>query len=214
MEKFILRSLLILGTLGLAACMNAEPPEDTTGIDSHTVITSSFSQHDENSISGSGTIRFTESFVTTSSRSLALKASLDQAIALSSITTVLYSSNAIIPSNDGIAVKISRSGITVNMQISFNGNTASVNSSRLVYVDPMSVDLIVEVHNINSKARVLIWKRDFNEYSPATALVDTDRSGDLNSTLPVQNGGGPYVGLILQNATVSAARLDVQKVLD
>lgn len=213
MEKLILKSLLVLSLFSLAACSGVTP-EDISGIDSNTIISSSFSEYDANKIHGTGTIRFTESLNVSSSKSFALKASLDETIAMSSVAVVMYSSNSTIPTNDGIMVTFSRSGASVNAQISYNGNAAMVNSSKMSFYFPTSLDVIVEVHNINSKARVFIWRRNMVEYAPATADVDTERAGDLNSSLPVQRGGGPYVGLIIQRSTVTAARLDSQKVLD
>ncbi|WP_413612290.1 hypothetical protein [Bdellovibrio sp. HCB-110] len=213
MEKFILKSLLALSLFSLAACSGVEPTE-VSGIDSNVIVSSSFSEYSSEKIHGSGTIRFLDSLTVSSSKSFALKASLDDTIAMSSVSVIMYSANSVMPTNDGIMVTFSRSGASVNAQISYNGNAAMVNTSRLSFYFPTSLDLIVEVHNINSKARVLVWRRDMVEYAPATADIDTERAGDLNSSLPVQRGAGPYAGLIIQNSTVTAGRLDSQKVLD
>ncbi|WP_374073813.1 hypothetical protein [Bdellovibrio bacteriovorus] len=213
MEKFILKSLLALSLFSLAACSGVEPTE-VSGIDSNVIVSSSFSEYSSEKIHGSGTIRFLDSLTVSSSKSFALKASLDDTIAMSSVSVIMYSANSVMPTNDGIMVTFSRSGASVNAQISYNGNAAMVNTSRLSFYFPTSLDLIVEVHNVNSKARVLVWRRDMVEYAPATADIDTERAGDLNSSLPVQRGAGPYAGLIIQNSTVTAGRLDSQKVLD
>lgn len=213
MEKLILKSLTALSLLTLAACSGAEVT-DISGIDSSSLVSGSFTQYDSNKIEGSGTIRFTNTLPVLSSRSMALKASLDSTIAMSSVSVVFYSANAAISSTDGIIVTFSRSGASVIGQISFNTTTAAINSSKLSFYFPTSLDVIVEVHNINAKARVLIWRRNMVEYSPATADVDTDRAGDLDSTLPIQQGAGIYVGLIIENSSVTAARVDTQKVLD
>ncbi|KHD88188.1 MAG: hypothetical protein OM95_10505 [Bdellovibrio sp. ArHS] len=212
MEKFILRSFLALNFLTLVAC-SAANVADVSGIDSNTAVSGTFQEYDTNKIEGIGTIRFTSVLPTSSSRSLALKASLNT-VSNSWVSTVFYSSNTSIPSTNGVAVTLSRSGASVVAQISINGNSAMVNSSKLSFFVPTALDLIIEVHNVNSKARVLIWRRDMIGYSPATADVDSERSGDLDSALPTQNGGGGYVGLIIQNAAVTAARVDSQKVLD
>lgn len=213
MEKLILKSLLVLSLFSLAACSGVEPT-DVSGIDSNVIVSSSFSEYSSEKIHGSGTIRFLDSLTVSSSKSFALKASLDDTIAMSSVSVIMYSANSVMPTNDGIMVTFSRSGASVNAQINYNGNAAMVNTSRLSFYFPTSLDLIVEVHNVNSKARVLVWRRDMVEYAPATADIDTERAGDLNSSLPVQRGAGPYAGLIIQNSTVTAGRLDSQKVLD
>lgn len=214
MEKLFLRkSIFILSSSLLTACSGVQSP-DISGIDSNTVITSSFSTYSENTISGSGKVRFLNPLAVDSSKSFALKASLDGSIGLSSITIMMYSANSLLPEDNGIAIKLSRSGASVTATISYNGNSASVNNSKLVYYFPTSLDLVIDVHNVNSQARVLIWRRDMIEYSPVTADVDTERDGDLTTTLPIQKGGGSYSGLIIQNATVTAARLDSQKILN
>lgn len=214
MEKFILKSLLALSLFSLAACSGVEPA-NVSGIDSNVIVSSSFSEYSSEKIHGSGTIRFLDSLTVSSSKSFALKASLDDTIAMSSVSVIMYSANSVMPTNnDGIMVTFSRSGASVNAQISYSGNAAIVNTSRLSFYFPTSLDLIVEVHNVNSKARVLVWRRNQVEYAPATADIDTERAGDLNSSLPVQRGAGPYAGLIIQNSTVTVGRLDSQKVLD
>lgn len=213
MEKLILRFLVTISLLSLVACSGAEV-SDVTGIDSNTTITGNFSQNDTTKLEGSGTIRFTSTLPVDSSRSIALKASLDSTIAASSVAVVFYSANAAIPTTSGIMVKFTRSGASVDGQISFNSNAATVAASKMSYYFPTALDVIVEVHNIATKARVLVWRRNMVEYAAATADIDSDRSGDLNSTLPVQKGAGVFVGLILENATVTAAHVDTQKILD
>jgi len=211
-EKFILRSLFILSVLTLTSCGGVV--EDVSGIDSNTIVTSSFSEYSSSSISGSGTIRFIEALPVSSSKALALKASLDQTISMSSVTAVFYSSNGTIPSTSGIAVKFTRNGAGVTAEVIYNGTSLQVTSSKMSFYFPTSLDVIIEVHNINPKARVLVWRRNFVEYSVTTADIDSSRSGDLSGSVPVTTGGGSFAGLIIQNSTVTAARLETQKVLD
>ncbi|NUN04363.1 MAG: hypothetical protein HUU57_01260 [Bdellovibrio sp.] len=210
MEKLILRSLLILGTFVFAACGKVTE-EDVSGIDSFTTVSGAFSQSDSTKIEGSGTIRFIQALNISSSRSFTLKASLDSAISASSISVIMYSPNSALPEANGIRITLTRSGASVNGQIAFNGNSASIPSSALTYYYPASLDLVIDVHNVASKARVMIWRRNMVQYGAATADIDTD--GNMSS-LPSQNGTGNYVGLILQNATVLAAKVDNPKVLD
>ncbi|MEN0057462.1 MAG: hypothetical protein AAGB31_01400 [Bdellovibrio sp.] len=226
MEKFILNIpfqrirnngffsgvLLLSWALVLISCSGQV--EKTSGIDSNTVITGSFQTYDETTIEGSGTLRFMESLSVLTSRAFVLKASLDSTIAMSSVTVNMYSSSATVALTNGVAVTFTRSGASVVAEVSINGNTATVNSTRMAYYYPTNLDVIIEVHNVNTKARVLVWRRDLIEYSVLTADIDTDRSGDLLSSLPTQRGQGPYVGLILNNATVTTARLESQRVLD
>lgn len=214
MEKLILRSFAVIILLILTACSSSDDVTEAPGIDGNTLISGNFTQNDSTKIEGSGTIRFTNPLPILSSRSLSLKASLDSTIAMSSVAAIFYTPNAIIPTTEGIVVTFSRSGASINAQVSFNGNAAAVKSSKVSFYFPTALDLIIEVHNVQNKARVLIWRRNTVEYAAATADIDTDRADDFEGTLPTQKGTGAYVGLILQNATVTGARVEAQKVLD
>lgn len=215
MEKFILRRLLPILTLPfLFAGCNSAPMEEVTGIDSNTQIVGAFSQYDNAKITGTGRVRFTATLPNPSSRSLSLKANLDQTIANSSVAAIFYSSDATVPTNNGVVVTFSRNGLNVQVTIAVGNSVRTVNSSRLTFLYPASLDVIIDVHNVGSQARVLIWRRDSVGYTAGTADVDTDRSGDLDSALPISTGGGGFVGLSLTNATVSGAVIGVQKLLN
>lgn len=210
MEKLILRSLLILSFLAFSACGKVTE-EDVSGIDSFTTISGSFSQNDKSKIVGSGTIRFLQTLTVASSRSVTLKASLDSAITASSISLIMYSPNSTLPESNGVRITFTRAGASVDGQIAFNGNTATMPSSALNYYYPASLDVVIDVHNVDSKARVMIWRRNMVQYAAATADIDTNSNV---TSLPSLNASGIYMGLILQNATVLAAKVDNPKVLD
>ncbi|MGZ3768960.1 MAG: hypothetical protein ACXVCP_05670 [Bdellovibrio sp.] len=211
MEKYFLNSFLAFSFIILTACSGAEP-DNTDGIDSNSVTSGSFTTYNNSKIEGSGTILFTEVLTLNTSRSIALAGSLDSASGSSTLSAVFYSGSNNITTTDGIAVTFIRSGSNVNVQISYNGNSAMVDSSKTSFYFPASLDLIIDIHNYGSQARVLIWRRNSVQYTAASADVDTSRTGDMVSTLPLQKGSGIYAGLILQNATVISARLGTQKV--
>lgn len=218
MEKFVLRLVVLLTPLwllSLTSCSGGSAdPVAASGIDANILISGNFSQNDSDKIEGSGTVRFTNTLLNSSSRSFSLKATLDSTIASSNVSVVFYSAEASIPLTNGLIVTFSRSGASVIGQVGFNGNTATITASKMTFYFPTALDVIIDFHNVNNKARILIWRRNMVEYAAATADVDTDRAGDLDSTLPQQKGGGTFVGLILQNATVTTARVDSQKVLN
>ncbi|WP_374030087.1 hypothetical protein [Bdellovibrio bacteriovorus] len=213
MEKFILKSLFILGALTLAGCAPAEV-QDITGLDSYTIVTGSFSQADSTAVHGTGTIRFTETLVNYSSKSIAFKASLNDTIAMSTVTVVFYAVNSNIPANDGIQIQFARSGASVTGTIRNNSSSSTMNNANLTFLFPTSLDLIVEVHNVGTKATVIIWRRNMVEYSVATADIYSENAGDISPALPNTHAGGTFVGMILQNATVTAAKIENQRVLD
>lgn len=188
--------------------------EEILGIDSNTQVVGSFSQYDKAKITGSGRVRFTATLPNPSSRSLHLSANLDQTIANSSVSAIFYSSDATVPTNNGVIVTFSRNGLNVEVKIAIGNSEHQVHSTRLNFLYPAALDVIIDVHNNGSQARVLIWRKDRMGYSADTADVDTIRPGDMVTNLPVSSGGGGFVGLSLTNATVSAATIGAQKLLN
>lgn len=214
MEKFLLKTFLALSLFTLAACSGPEPESVISGIDSNSIISGSFTTYNNSRIQGSGVLLFTEALPLFTNRSITLRATLDNAVGSSTLTVVFYSTSSAIPFNDGVSVTFSRAGASVNAQISYNGNSATVTSSKMSFYFPSDLDVVIDIHNAASQARVLIWRRNLIEYSAATADVDTSRTGDLSAPLPVQRGAGPYAGLIIANATVTEARIGLPKVQD
>lgn len=215
MEKLILRHLFILVLpLTLASC-GGSGLEEVYGIDSNTLVVGSFSQYDNAKITGSGRVRFNTTLPLSSSRSFSLKASLDQTISNSTVAAIFYSTDLTVPTNNGVIVTFARNGINVQVTIAIGNSSATVNSSRLTFLNPVSLDLVIDVHNSGPQARVLIWRKDSTVgYTPATADVDTQRSGDLTGSLPSSTGGGGIVGLSIVNSTVSGAAIGPQKYLN
>lgn len=216
MEKYILNSLKIILFLPLllAACSGTNL-EEVYGIDANSQVVGSFSQYDNAKITGTGRVRFTATLPNPSSRAFNLKASLDQTINNSSVSVIFYSEDSTVPTNKGIVVTFSRNGANVEVTISVNGSAAStVSSSKLVFYYPASLDVILDVHNVNGQARVLIWRRDLIGYTAATADVDTARSGDISPSINGLSATGTFAGLSITNATVSAASFSSQKLLD
>lgn len=213
MEKLILKYLFILGTLTLAACSPGEVA-DVSGLDSYSIVSGSFSQADSTALHGTGTVRFSTSLPgVASSRSLTLKASLNDTISASTVTAVLYASDLNIAGSSGVAVKFIRQGASVAAQIAVNGNSGNVSTDSLSFYFPTALDVIIDVHNVGTKSRIYIWRRDNVVYAPTSADIDSE--ADLSPSLPAnQKGAGLFAGLILQNATVTAAQISTSKVLD
>lgn len=204
---------MLVAGLSLTACSSSDL-EPVYGIDPNTIVVGTFTQYDNAKlISPSGTIRFDSVLPFYSNRSFSLKATLDETLSTSSVKAIFYSSDQTLQqANDGISVTFARSGVNVTANISFNGSSAAVNSSKLTFYYPASLDVIIEVHNINNQARVFIWRRDLSILTAQTADVDTDRSADLASSVSKAAGTGGFVGLTLLNATVSAAKVGLAQV--
>lgn len=215
MEKFILKSLLILGFLATAACSSGGEVEDISGLDSYSVVSGSFSQADSTALHIAGTtgvVRFTSTLPgVSSSRSISLKASLNN-VTLSDVSAVFYASDSSVSGSTGIVVTFSRTGASVNASITFNGQTCTVTSSDMGFYIPNNIDVVIDVHNVGTKSRVYIWRRDNLVYAPTSA--DVDSNSDVSSALPTAVGPGTFAGLILNYATVTAAQVSTPKVLD
>ena len=223
MEKLILRfcqkinrQLLIVSalaaSLALTACSSGAA-DDSSGIDSYTITSGSFSESSSTAITGIGSVRFVNVMNGVfSSNSLALKAELDNST--NSVTAILNSNNTLMNSSSGgVAVTFTRSGASVTGSIAVNGSSVTMNPSRLSFYVPTALDIIIEVHNISAtQSRVLIWRRDTTVYSAANADIDTDNSTDYTGAYPLTGGSGQFYGLNVNNARVTAATLGLPKV--
>lgn len=212
MEKFILRTqlkfMLPWIAISVAGC-SVTDLEPVNGIDANTIVQGSFAQYDNAKISGLGTIRFDQGLPLNSNRSLSLQASLDQTIALSSVTAILFSSNSSLNTNDGLRIELSRNGASVQGSVSLNGQQALINPARLTFYYPANLDLVIYFNNAMTPARILMWRRDLIGYTPLNADVDTQRGGDLSGSLPVATAGGSISGLVIKNSTISRATISI-----
>lgn len=213
MEKLLLRLSIILSFLLLNSCSGGSDESNLLPIDTNTQVSGVFSEYSSSKIIGSGTLRFLNTIPILTSRSLYLKGSLDELVS-SSISVIFYSPNSAVPNSEGVVIRFIRSGINISIEISVNNQTVSVTSPKVSFYIPTSLDLFIDVHNVNNRTRVLIWRKDTLGYAVATADVDTDRAGDTNQSLPPQVGGGGFVGLTLENASLSFARVDLSKIQD
>ncbi|MFS4457545.1 hypothetical protein [Bdellovibrio sp. HCB2-146] len=215
MEKFILKLTVLVSFVSLITACAPGEVDDINGINEYAYVQGSFVQRDGNVLRGTGTVRFVETLPgVLSSRSIALKADLTDSINQSSIAVIFNAANPQLPSNDGVMIKFLRSGINVIGTISVNGSTSYMNPSNISTYFPASLDVIIDIHNDSDRVRVFIWRRDSMIYTANTADIDTNSSGDVNPSLPANRGGqGIYMGLQLWNATVTAAQVDLAKVL-
>jgi len=222
-EKLVLRfpikkfgNFLIVSALAASLSLTACSPgavDDSSVIDSYTVVSGSFSESSATTISGIGSVRFVNVMNgIVSSNALALKAQLDNTN--SSITAIMNSNNTLMNSSSGgVAISFTRLGAGVTGSIAVNGNSITMNQGRLSFYVPSALDLIIEVHNISAtKSRVLIWRRDVAVYAAANADIDTDNASTITGTYPSQGGSGQFYGLSLNGATVTAAALILPKV--
>lgn len=214
MEKLILKSLFIFASLTLAGCTQGEV-EDISGLDDYSYVSGNFSQSDKTALhtSTSGSIRFSSALPgVASSRSIKLKASLNDSLTESSVAVTFYNPLQAVPSSSGISVTFVRSGASVTGSITVNGVSRNINSMAMTYFYPTSLDIVVDIHNVGTKPRVLIWRRDRTIYGVDTADVDSER--DLVTPLPNGTATGLFAGLNLVRATVTAAQVSTPMVLD
>lgn len=223
MEKLVLRFLiknsrqfLIASAFAASFSLGACSPgavDDSAVIDSYTITNGSFSQSSSTTISGFGSVRFTNVLNGIfSSNSFALKAQLDNPN--DSVTVFLNSNNMVMNSSSGgVAISFTRSGASVVGSIAVNSSSVTMNPSRLSFYVPTALDVIIEVHNISSsKSRVLVWRRDLTVYSAANADVDSENSTDYSGNYPSTGGSGQFYGLNLNGATVTGAALGLPKI--
>ncbi len=215
MEKFILRSFLILNlTLLSSSLISCSPAavSESIGIDKYQKvfgqITSTTSEEGPTVVSGTGGLLFTRGLPgITSSVSYSLRGKLDYDP--SHITIISHTSGSISPTyNSGISIKIERDGIGIKVS-TWVGNQIPVTISNgtlgsILYND---FDIIIDVHNTEDTYSILLWPKYYMVYSAATSLIAS------GTNLPEGLGNGIQFGLTMQNATFSKMLLDNAKTI-
>lgn len=210
MEKFILKSLIILAALTTIACGKETDPQ--AGIDTYVYVSGNFSQQDSVALAGTGTVRFTSTLPSINSgRSLEIAGEIFNS---GSLNATFFSDVASLPLNRGVRVNLTRtSNASLTGYISVNGSTVGIHDGRLNYITPGAFSLIIEVHNTPSLSRVIIWKKDSVTYSLANVEVDSATNAHLSGIYPLGVGGlGVYAGLQLTDARLTSAFLSEPKV--
>jgi hypothetical protein len=121
-EKFILKfstKIAICSAVIFAVACAPVEVEDINGLNPYAYVQGNFDQKTDQSLRGTGVVRFIETLPgVQSSRSVSLKAELDESLAPSSVAVVMNSSNTSLPSNNGVVVKFQRSGINIIVTVS------------------------------------------------------------------------------------------------
>ncbi|WP_413581932.1 hypothetical protein [Bdellovibrio sp. HCB288] len=226
MEKFLLRfsqktakalvsGLVLSPFLFLSAC-GGTASDEFTGIDSYTQIGGTLTTASATEINGIGKVRFLTPLAgVLTNNSFVFKGQLDGS--MTATTTLVFNSNDLnVSENSGIAIKFTRNGINVGVQVGVNGNWVTVASSITNMYAPLALDFVIDIHNDtggSNKTRVLIWR--YTPYAAATADLDTNSSGDLNSAYPAsQQAPGIYTGLIVNQSRVTGAAIGTAKLVN
>lgn len=203
---------VLLASISLLACGTSADDFVSAGLDSYVQVEPGFQTLNDNEATGNGSLRFLNVLPSLSGRSISIKGTLNQ-LTGGQISVIMYSSSANVSNSTGVNIRFTRQGTTVNGAIAINGNEVAMSPSRLSFYYPANLDLTIEVHNTGSRSRVLIWRNDLMTYTAATADIDTLNSNHINGTLPTQTASGGFVGLRLNQATVTRFRVALPKVL-
>lgn len=213
MEKFILklssklsRVALLLFFTQLIGCAPGEEGFGS-GIDAYTFVQNNFYEISDSKLHGSGSIRFIQSYGTGNGTSLELRGTLD--LTNSFITAVFFADMGL---GGGLSVNIQRIGATIKGTILYNGGVYNIIPT--LWANPANIDIVIDAHRWGGTNRILIWQRDTYGYSPATALVDSNRTTDVSPSLPT--GGQPIgtaTGLVLQQAEATKANVGFARAL-
>lgn len=202
MEKL----LLALVFVSLAACGSVSD-SSPTNLDSYNIVTGSFGTSSESNLSGVGTIRFVNTLSGVSAtHHIRLAGSLDL-LSGSTLSVILFSDSLIVDNESGVEIRFSRTGASVEGLIRVQNSTGNMDQTKLNLYFPAQLDLLIQVTNSSSGARVLVWRRDFVTYSIANADIDSSALSDVSPALPSTGGLGLYAGLKLNNATVTSAQI-------
>lgn len=175
------------------------------GLDAYLPVNDLFTEKTQSRLSGSGTIRFSSPLIG-QDMAFKLSGSLD-ALQTSYIGVVFYSNNLTVTNNSGIEVRFTRDNAGVLGDIIVRSAISAVTSPRMNFYFPASLDVIIQVKNASNGARVVVWRRDSVTYSLATADFDSADSTTINPTLPNYGGLGNFIGITMNFATVTGARV-------
>lgn len=208
MEKFLLKSVLCFSVFALlAACGSGKDKDsaDATGFDDYTVISGTLGAQNGELLSGSAWLRFNVAAPSNATAQM-INLRADLPADGSSINIVGYASPSM---NDGVQIHFQRQGANTIGNITVNSGTAvPFTATALQGFAPNNLDFMIEIHNDPSHGvRVYIWPAFQAEATAANALLDTQRVGTLVGSLPLTGANGTTMGVILQNANVSRARL-------
>ncbi|MNJ94668.1 hypothetical protein D3C87_123700 [compost metagenome] len=206
MEKLLLRftsSLLIV--LSLAACGPGNSTDAPVGLDAYTPVNDLFGEKTSTVLAGSGVVRFNSPMIG-QDQSFKLKGSLDT-LSGSYIGVVFYSNSLNITNNSGVEVRFTRFNATVQGNITVRSASSTIDSARFAFYYPANLDVVIQVKNSPSGARILIWRRDLVTYSIANVDVDSSLIAHVSPSLPAYGGQGNFIGLTMNFATVTAAQI-------
>lgn len=213
MEEFILklssktfRIVLLLFFTQLLSCAPGEEGSGS-GIDAYIFVQNSFYEISDSKLHGSGSIRFVQSYGTGNGTSLELRGTLD--LANSFITAVFFADMGL---GSGLSLNIKRIGSSIQGTILYNGVVHNIIPT--LWANPANIDIVIDAHRWGGTNRILIWQRDTYGYSPATALVDSNRPTDVDPSLP--SGSlplGTSTGLRLGQAEVTKANVGYARAL-
>ncbi|WP_413574940.1 hypothetical protein ACLVWU_11885 [Bdellovibrio sp. HCB290] len=223
MEKFILRfsrqTLISLagGAILLLSACGGTLSDQGTGIDAYTEIGGTLTTASATEINGIGKVRFLTPLAgVLTNNSFVFKGQLDGSTTTAATTLIFNSNDLNVSENSGIAIKFTRNGINVGVQVGVNGNWVTVSSAITQMYAPLSLDFVIDIHNNtggSNKTRVLIWR--YTPYAAATADIDTNSSGDLTGSYPAsQQAAGIYTGLIVNQSRVTGAAIGTAKLLN
>lgn len=212
MEKLILKSLVLVAALSLAAC--AQKEEEVKGVDAYVTINDNFTQKDTDGLDGSGAVRFSNTLPgITSNQSIEIKGSLRPG---GSVSVVMNSDDLALSDSKGVIFQLIRSSTTTDTRpsarILVQGVAVNVAATRLAYYNAQDFNVIIEVHNTPTSTRVLVWRKDYINFSLANVDVDTATASHLSSTFPGGSGQGIFAGLKLVNSKLTAAQIGDAKV--
>ena len=199
----LFRTLTVAATLGLGACADNKNENNAT-IDYNSVLSGAQALTvSDTTISGTGSLVFTSSL-----GALASGKHFDVAVSLDagdSLTLHAYSSNTLA---GGIDLVVSRPTNTpTSLMVTLDGTDVSAGFTTVAA--DKEINIVMDVHNDENPAHVLIWPKGETAFSTTTTLENSDDSGSVT-----HQGAGAFWGLSLVGATVTQAQASTDRFSD
>jgi len=170
----ILRGFLLAAILGITACASDNDDNSSSSINEYTELSGSLTSQG-NSLSGDGSVIFTASLgANASGKHIAVVVALDTG---DSITIHAYSNNQL---TNGIDLMVSRPASTpTNLQVTLAGT--DVSSSFTTVAADQAISIVMDVHNDENPAHVLIWPAGESAFGEMTTLENSEDTGSVSS---------------------------------
>jgi hypothetical protein len=110
--------------------------------------------------------------------------------------------------DNGVSVTFFRTKNSLKVTLEAEKKSVDISKNFIAFDGFSEQSFLIDIHNGETPAHVLIWKGDLADPSEANALFNSEKAGDGESA---GNGKGTFWGLVLSQASVKKASVSKAK---